>query len=79
VTAFTGILRRFPILSFVFLACSFGWAPYVVAFFGLGSHPENLPLGPLPAALIVVACQGRAELRAWGLGGDSAAPSHDGT
>jgi membrane protease YdiL (CAAX protease family) len=61
-----GLVRRSPVLSFVLLACLFGWAPYIAALFGLGSHPENLPLGPLPAALIVAACQGRAELRAWG-------------
>ena len=60
------VVRRFPILSFVALACLFGWAPYIAGGFGLWSHPENLPLGPLPAALIVVACQGRPELRAWG-------------
>jgi hypothetical protein len=65
-TTVAGLVRRFPILSFVFLACLFGWAPYIAAFCGWGSHPENLPLGPLPAALIVVACQGRSELRDWG-------------
>jgi membrane protease YdiL (CAAX protease family) len=59
-------VRRYPIVSFVLLACLFGWMPYITAFFGLGSHPENFPVGPLPAALIVAACQGRAELRAWG-------------
>jgi membrane protease YdiL (CAAX protease family) len=63
----TGLVRRHPILSFVFLACLFGWAPYIAAMFGWGTHPENLPLGPLPAALIVAACQGRAELRSWAL------------
>ena len=46
--AISGNVRRFPILSFVFLACLFGWTPYIAAFFGLGSNPENLPLGPLP-------------------------------
>lgn len=60
------VVRRFPVLSFVTLACLFGWLPYMLAGFGAWQHPENLPLGPLPAALIVVACQGRSELHAWG-------------
>ncbi|MEP7193847.1 MAG: CPBP family intramembrane glutamic endopeptidase [Actinomycetota bacterium] len=60
------MIRRFPILTFVFLACLFGWAFFIASFLGFGSNPENLPLGPLIAALIVTACQGRAELRAWG-------------
>lgn len=59
------VVRRYPLITFVLLACLFGWSPYIAALFGWGSHPENLPLGPLPAALIVVACQGRAELRTW--------------
>ncbi|WP_328326496.1 hypothetical protein OHA70_38240 [Kribbella sp. NBC_00382] len=61
------VVRRYPLITFVLLACLFGWSPYIAALFGWGSHPENLPLGPLPAALIVVACQGRAELRRWAL------------
>jgi len=60
-----GVARRYPIVSFVVLACVFGWAPYIAAYVGLGSNPGNLPLGPLVAALIVTACQGRAELRTW--------------
>ncbi|MEV0802137.1 CPBP family glutamic-type intramembrane protease [Kribbella sp. NPDC050281] len=61
-----GVIRRYPIISFVVLACFFGWLRYITAFLGLGSNPENLPLGPLAAALVVTACQGREELRAWG-------------
>jgi hypothetical protein len=61
----TRVVRRYPLITFVLLACLFGWSPYIRAFFGWGSHPENLPLGPVLAALIVVACQGRAELRSW--------------
>ncbi|WP_165554215.1 type II CAAX prenyl endopeptidase Rce1 family protein [Kribbella capetownensis] len=61
-----GVIRRYPIISFVVLACFFGWLRYITAYFGLGSNPENNPLGPLAAALVVTACQGRAELRAWG-------------
>jgi membrane protease YdiL (CAAX protease family) len=62
----TGLVRRYPILSFVVLACLFGWALWILAFFDIGSTADNIPLGPLPAALIVTACQGRAELKAWG-------------
>ncbi|MFG1628776.1 CPBP family intramembrane glutamic endopeptidase [Kribbella sp. NPDC049227] len=61
-----GVIRRYPVLSFVIAACLFGWLPYIAAFAGLGSNPGNLPLGPVAAALVVTACQGREELRAWG-------------
>lgn len=60
------VVRRFPIISFVVLACLLGWLRYIAAFFGLGSNPVNLPLAPLAAALVVTACQGRTELRTWG-------------
>jgi membrane protease YdiL (CAAX protease family) len=56
------LIRHFPLLSFVILACLFGWWSYIAAAFGLGSDPGNNPLGPLLAALVVVACQGRASL-----------------
>jgi hypothetical protein len=61
-----GVVQRHPVVSFVVLACLFGWMPYVTVFFGLGSNPENRPIGPFFAALVVTACQGRAELRTWG-------------
>ena len=60
------LVRRFPLLSFVLLACLFGWSPYLVTLLAGGSGAENLPLGPLFATLVVLSCQGRAELRAWG-------------
>ena len=60
------IVRRHPLVSFFVLACLFGWSLYIVEFFTGGSGAENLPLGPIIAALIVVSCQGRAELRCWG-------------
>lgn len=41
------LIRRYPISSFALLACLFGWLPYELAAFGLGSNPENLPL-PYP-------------------------------
>ena len=62
----TNIVRVYPILSFVVLACLFGWARFIAAFFGLGSNPGGLPFGPIVAAVIVTACQGRTELRSWG-------------
>lgn len=59
------LIREHPMLSFVMLACLFGWSNYIAAAFGLGSDPGNNPLGPVVAALIVVACQGRVSLRSW--------------
>src|SRR3954453_7236805 len=64
--AMTRIVRTYPVLSFFLLACLFGWILYLVDFMPGGPGPSNLPLGPLPAALIVASCQGRAELRSWG-------------
>ncbi|WP_134767645.1 CPBP family intramembrane glutamic endopeptidase [Nocardioides sp. 1609] len=60
------LVRRFPISAFALLACLFGWMVYGLAAVGLGSNPENMPLGPALAALVVTSCQGRAALRAWG-------------
>ncbi len=61
-----GIVRRFPILSFVVLACVFGWSPFLITYLTGGSGAENFPVGPLLATLVVVSCQGRDELRSWG-------------
>jgi membrane protease YdiL (CAAX protease family) len=60
------IARRYPLVSFVFLACLFGWSPYIVAFLTGGSGAVNNPLGPLVAALVVVSCQGWEALKSWG-------------
>lgn len=60
------LVRRHPLLAFAALACLFGWLPYVFAALGRGSNPENLPLGPVLAALVVTSCQGREALRGWG-------------
>jgi len=49
----------------VALACLFGWSNYIAAAFGLGSDPGNNPVGPIVAALVVVACQGRAEFKSY--------------
>ncbi len=59
------LVSRHPLVSFYVLACLFGWSIFIAAAFGLGSSPDNMPLGPLAAAAIVTACQGRAELRRW--------------
>lgn len=59
------LIRRYPMLSFAALACILGWGPYWCAALGLGTNPENFPLGPLLAALVVLGCQGRSGLGAW--------------
>jgi membrane protease YdiL (CAAX protease family) len=66
VSVLTRPVRRYPITVFALLACLFGWGIYIAAALGAGSHPDNMPLGPLLAALVVTACQGREQLRAWG-------------
>jgi membrane protease YdiL (CAAX protease family) len=60
------MVRKHPLVSFFILACLFGWSPYLITFLRGGSGAENFPLGPVIATLIVVCCQGRQELRAWG-------------
>ena len=60
------LVRRHPISAFAVLACLFGWMPYLVTALGIGSNPENFPLGPVIAALLVTSCQGREALFAWG-------------
>ena len=60
------LVRRYPISAFGLLACLFGWSVYGLAAVGLGTNPENMPLGPALAALVVTSCQGREVLRAWG-------------
>lgn len=59
------LVRRLPMLSFLALACLFGWCNYLLAAAGLGENPENNPLGPVLAALVVLGCQGRPKLAAW--------------
>jgi membrane protease YdiL (CAAX protease family) len=60
------IIRTYPVTSFAVLACLFGWSIFIAAGLGLGSNPDNMPLGPLLAALVVASCQGRESLGAWG-------------
>ncbi len=60
------LVRRHPLSAFAVLACLFGWMVYGLAALGVGSNPENMPLGPVMAALVVTSCQGRAALIAWG-------------
>lgn len=52
-------------LSFGALACLFGWSNYIASALGLGEDPENNPLGPVVAALVVLVCQGRPSLAGW--------------
>jgi len=63
--AVTAPVRRHPFVSFTALACFVGWGAYIAAAFGVGSHPENMPLGPVIAAAIVTALLGRAAFRGW--------------
>lgn len=60
------LVRRHPVSAFAVLACLFGWLVYGLAALGIGSNPENMPLGPVMAALVVTSCQGREALFAWG-------------
>lgn len=60
------LVSKHPIFAFAILACAFGWMVYGFAALGIGSNPENMPLGPVLAALVVTSCQGRAALFAWG-------------
>ncbi len=62
----TRLVRTYPISSFAALACLFGWGIYIAAALGFGSDPDNMPLGPALAALVVASCQGREQLKAWG-------------
>jgi CAAX protease family protein len=62
----TRTVRRYPITSFGVLACLFGWSIFLAAGLGFGSQPDNMPLGPLLAALIVASFHGRDSLSAYG-------------
>ena len=65
ITSPVRLIRDHPILSFAVLACLFGWSNWIAAAFGLGSDPGNNPFGPVVAALVVAACQGRISLATW--------------
>lgn len=62
---FTRIVRDRPFASFAVLACLLGWSIYIASWFGAGSNPDNMPLGPAMAAFIVASVQGREALRGW--------------
>jgi hypothetical protein len=59
------LVQRHPLTCFAVLACLFGWSVFLFAAAGIGSQPDNMPLGPVAAAAIVTACQGRTAVRAW--------------
>ena len=65
-STFVQLIRRHPVSAFFVLACAFGWLVYGLAAVGIGSNPDNMPLGPAMAALAVTSCQGREALFAWG-------------
>jgi membrane protease YdiL (CAAX protease family) len=58
-------LRRHPIVCFAVLACVLGWNQYALTWAGVMHDPDMTGFGPLLAAVIVAAGQGRAELRRW--------------
>jgi CAAX protease family protein len=64
-SAVANLIRRYPISSFMVLACIVGWLPYALEAVGIGTNAENLPLGPVVATIIVTSVQGREALRSW--------------
>lgn len=58
-------VRRYPLTSYVVLACLFGWILFIASALGAGIQPNGFPIGPIIAAAIVTALLGRAELSAW--------------
>ena len=60
-----GFVRRHAFALFTALACLFGWGIFIAAGLGLGSEPDNMPLGPIMAAAIVSALLGRTAFRGW--------------
>ena len=63
-TAIT-FVRRWPMVCFAVLACMLGWNQYALAWPGILTNPDMTGVGPMLAAAVVVACQGRAALRQW--------------
>ena len=60
-------VRAHPFAVFVVLACGFGWAQFLLSAFGVGSAPDQIPLGPFVGAVIVTSIQGGEVRRAWWL------------
>jgi hypothetical protein len=58
-------VRAHPFAVFAVLACGFGWAQFLLSAFGVGLAPDQIPLGPFVAAVIVTAMQGGDVRRAW--------------
>jgi len=59
-------IRANPLVFFVIFACFFGWILFIASALGADVSPDGMPLGPIVAAAIVVACMGRTELKKWG-------------
>jgi membrane protease YdiL (CAAX protease family) len=64
---FTGWLKHHRLLAFFVLAYAISWASWPAYASGLIPRMEFLPVGPLAAAIIVIAlAEGRAGFRTWG-------------
>ena len=62
-----GWLKHHRLLAFFVLAYAISWASWPVYLAGLMPRMEFLPVGPLAAAVIVIAlAEGRPGFRAWG-------------
>jgi membrane protease YdiL (CAAX protease family) len=61
----TRFVRAHPFAMFGVLACLVGWAQYLFRAVGVGSAPDQIPLGPLVAAVIVSSVQGREFRQVW--------------
>lgn len=63
----SGWLKHHRLLAFFFLTYTISWASWPTYASGLIPRMEFLPIGPLAAAIIVIAlAQGRPGFRAWG-------------
>ena len=63
----SGWLKHHRLLAFFFLTYTISWASWPTYASGLMPRMEFLPIGPLAAAIIVIAlAQGRPGFRAWG-------------
>lgn len=63
----SGLLRHHRLLAFFVLTYAISWASWPAYGAGLIPRVEFLPIGPLAAAILVIAvAEGRAGFRAWG-------------
>jgi membrane protease YdiL (CAAX protease family) len=64
-TSLSRFVRAHPFVVFAVLACLVGWAQYLLSAFGIGLAPDQIPIGPFVAAVIVTSVQGRDVRQAW--------------